>query len=148
MKEQGSPRGNEERPRGDRRCRILIVDDEEEVLAATSTLLVARGWEVRTATDSESAVRILQDAPNCVDVLIVDYLLSDGSGLDLLRALESQSIRIPAIMCSGMDQKPGVDGTVPAYSFLRKPYRLQDLEEAIWQAIDSDGPNSTASTRS
>lgn len=136
VKDHGSQQDFDHRAQRERRCRILIVDDEQEVLAATATLLSARGWEVKTATGIDSAVSILEIDPSSIDVLIIDYLLSDGSGLDLLRTLESKGIRIPAVMCSGLDQQPAARDSNPPFRFLRKPYRLNDLEQAIGLAIE------------
>ena len=119
----------------DSRGRLLVVDDEAEVLAATQALLEARGWIVDTAGGVREAIARLNQRRDYSAVL-VDYLLTDGWGTDLLSHMAQHQIRIPSVICSGLDQHPEIPSHIPSPHFLRKPYRLHDLESALSWAMD------------
>lgn len=69
--------------------RILVVDDEEDVLTLARVLLEAEGYVVETAVDAEEAQRMIsEDAP---DLVLLDVVLPGMSGLDMCRMLKRSS---------------------------------------------------------
>ncbi|MEZ5594237.1 MAG: response regulator [Gammaproteobacteria bacterium] len=66
--------------------RVLIVDDESTFVAATEKLLEQRGFEVSSALDLQTARGYL--STQLPDVLLLDIVLPDGSGLDLIQEID------------------------------------------------------------
>ena len=79
--------------------RILIIDDDLEVLAALSTIISAHGYVVITTPDGREALRIHQSTP--VDVVITDILMPQIDGIELIRALRDRDPNVKLIAISG-----------------------------------------------
>ena len=63
--------------------RVLVVDDEEVIRDILATLLEREGWHVTTASTAARALSLFESDP--YDVVLLDLMLPDRSGLDLLR---------------------------------------------------------------
>lgn len=79
--------------------RILIVDDDLDVLAALSSVISARGYVVITTPDGREALRIHQNTP--ADIIITDILMPQIDGIELIRALRERDPNIKLIAISG-----------------------------------------------
>src|SRR3954463_15379730 len=66
--------------------RILVVDDEPEILAEVAGYLRRRGESVVTASSYRQGLQALEDDAVPIDILITDGRMPDGNGIDLLRA--------------------------------------------------------------
>ena len=75
--------------------RILVVDDEPQILRALKTNLTAAGYEVETAATAEEALALA--AANPPDALILDLVLPDRSGIDVTRDLRTWS-SVPIVL--------------------------------------------------
>ena len=123
---------------------VYVVDDDLSVRQALSSFVRSTGLLVQTFASAEEFRRHPRaDAPSCV---ILDVMLPDVSGLELLRELASGDAAIPIVCITG-------HGTIPmgvraikegALEFLTKPFREEDLLHAIEQALDRDRAIRTA----
>jgi FixJ family two-component response regulator len=117
---------------------VYIVDDDELVRASIQGLLKSVGLRsVAFATPQEFLHSKRSDGPSC---LILDVQLPGLSGLDFQRALGDAGSQIPIIFITGhgnipMSVKAMKSGAV---EFLTKPFRDEDLLDAIQQALDRD----------
>ncbi len=85
--------------------RILLVDDEEDFLEATSKRLRRRGFEVRTATRCEQALRSV--AERWPGVVVLDVMLPDTNGIECLRRLRRAAPRLPVVMLTArIERRP------------------------------------------
>ena len=75
--------------------RILIVDDEPEVLRALTFMAEAHGYDVQCCANAREAFVAAEDGFAC---LVVDLNLPDGRGIDLVEALRSRGLAAPAIL--------------------------------------------------
>ena len=106
--------------------RVLIVDDESAFTSATEKLLVQQGFDVSTALCLEAARELIsRQAP---DILLLDIMLPDGSGLDLIAEIDPDS----AIRIVVMTAHPTLDIALDALraqvaDFLIKPVDFQSL---------------------
>ena len=117
---------------------VFIVDDDQEVRISTARLLQSADLSVETfgsAQEFLSSPR--RDGPAC---LVLDVRLPGVSGLDLQRALTEADIRIPIIFITGHGDIPMSVQAMKAgaVEFLTKPFRDQDLLDAIEEAIERD----------
>ena len=118
---------------------VYVVDDEPSVCLSLKRLLRSVGLEARTFG---SALEFLHskrpDAPGC---LVLDVRLPGLSGLDLQAELAARTITLPIIFVTGHGDIPMSVRAMKAgaVEFLTKPFREQDLLEAIHRAIGQDG---------
>ena len=117
---------------------VFVVDDNRAVREATRSLLASVGLRVetfKTAQDFLNSPR--PDAPSC---LVLDVRLPGLSGLDLQRELIGAGVTIPIIFITGHGDVPMSVQAMKAgaVEFLTKPFRDQQLLDAIQQALDRD----------
>src|ERR1700693_6208358 len=117
---------------------VFVVDDDDFVRAAIHGMLKSVGLRSEAfATPQEFMRTKRQDGPSC---LILDVRLPGVSGLDFQRELADAGIRIPIIFITGHGDIPMTVKAMKsgAVEFLTKPFRDQDLLDAINQALERD----------
>ncbi len=117
---------------------VYIVDDDSAVLKAMDSLIRSIGLKVRTFASADEFLRAdLQNAPGCV---ILDVRMPGLSGLDLQNELLRRQNPIPIIFITGHGDIPMAVRVMKAgaVEFLTKPFRDQDLIDAIQQALGRD----------
>lgn len=117
---------------------IFVVDDDDLVRAAIQGMLKSVGLHSQTFGTAQDFLRSERpDAPSC---LILDVRLPGVNGLDFQRQLVDAGIRIPIIFITGHGDIPMTVKAMKsgAVEFLTKPFRDQDLLDAIQQALDRD----------
>jgi FixJ family two-component response regulator len=117
---------------------VFVIDDDDLVRAAIKGMLDSVGLQAETfQTAQQFLCGKHPDGPSC---LILDVELPGISGLDLQRELTAAGIRIPIIFITGHGDIPmGVKAMKSgAVEFLTKPFRDEDLLNAIHQALDRD----------
>jgi len=117
---------------------VFVVDDDPSVRSSLKFLLSTVGLQVESF---DSADRFLlkkpADAPGC---LVLDVRLPGLSGLDFQRELAARKIRIPIIFLTGHGDIPMSVRAMKAgaVEFLTKPFRDQDLLDAVRVALEQD----------
>lgn len=117
---------------------VFVVDDDDLVRASIQGMLKSVGLHSETFGTAQEFLRSQRpDGPSC---LVLDVRLPGVSGLDFQRELADAGIRIPIVFITGhgdipMSVKAMKSGAV---EFLTKPFRDQDLLDAIHQALDRD----------
>ena len=114
---------------------VFIVDDDDRMRAATERLLKTVGLHSEAfATPQEFLRYKLPDVASC---LILDVRLPGMSGLDVQRKLNERGVTIPIIFITGHGDIPMTVEAMKsgAEEFLTKPFRDQDLIDAIQQAL-------------
>jgi FixJ family two-component response regulator len=117
---------------------VFVVDDDESIRGALESLIRSVGLRVQTFA---SAKEFLQghhsDVPGC---LVLDVRLPGLSGLDLQSKMADANIHTPIIFITGHGDIPMTVRAMKAgaVEFLTKPFRDQDLLDAIQQALERD----------
>lgn len=122
-------------PVGEAGTRIYVVDDDESIRAALSSLIRSAGFRVQAfATAQEFLAAARTDGPNC---LVLDVDLPGLSGLDLQQQLVQENIQIPIIFLTGRGDIPmAVRGIkAGALDFLTKPVDDEALLRLIHEGI-------------
>ena len=117
---------------------VFVIDDDELVRAAIRGMLKSVGLRSETfATPQEFLQSKRPDGPSC---LVLDVRLPGVSGLDFQRELADAGVRIPIIFITGHGDIPMTVKAMKsgAIEFLTKPFRDQDLLDAIHQALERD----------
>ena len=115
---------------------VFIIDDDVGMRAAMLRLLKSVGLQAESfATPREFFSRKLPDGPSC---LVLDVRLPGMSGLDVQRKLIESGFQIPVIFITGHGDIPMTVKAMKsgAVEFLTKPFRDQDLVDAIQQALE------------
>ena len=106
--------------------RILVVDDEPQILRGLRTNLVARGYDVDTAADGETALDLAaRDRP---DVVIVDLGLPGIDGIEVIRGLRTWTA-VPIIVLSAREQESEKVAALDAGAddYVTKPFGMGEL---------------------
>jgi len=115
---------------------VVIVDDEQLVRNGIASLLRSVGYEVQAF----ESVQELQDGRTLSDAncLILDVRLPFTSGLEFQRKLVDNEIRVPIIFITGHGDIPMTVSAMKAgaVDFLPKPFREQDLLDAVASAVE------------
>jgi two-component system phosphate regulon response regulator PhoB len=121
--------------------RILIVEDERDLLDALAYALERQGYRVEAAGTGEAALRFLEDrAPP--ELVLLDLMLPDMSGLDLCRRIrhDKQLARLPIIMLTAradeIDRVVGFE--VGADDYVTKPFSMSELALRIRAVLRRD----------
>jgi FixJ family two-component response regulator len=117
---------------------VLVVDDDQEVREGLSSLFRSVGLDPKLfASAAELLQHKLPEAPCC---LVLDIRLPGVSGLDFQTQLAKANIHVPVIMMTGHGDIPMSVRAMKAgaVDFLTKPFRDQDMLDAVAQAIERD----------
>ena len=117
---------------------VFIVDDDDRMRAATQRLLKTVGLHSEAFATPQEFLR--HKLPNVASCLILDIRLPGMSGLDVQRRLIEAGIQIPIIFITSHGDIPMTVKAMKsgAAEFLTKPFRDQDLVDAIQQALKRD----------
>ena len=117
---------------------VYVIDDDSSVRKAIENLLRSVGLLVETFSDAREFLRPRHaDLPSC---LILDVRLPGLSGLELQREMNQAQIRMPIIFITGHGDIPMSVRAMKggAIEFLTKPFRDQDMLDAVNQALTAD----------
>ena len=117
---------------------VFVIDDDPSFRRSIQLLLESSGFDIGGFSSAEEFLR--SKRPNLPACLILDVRLPRLSGLDLQRKLFEADIQIPIIFMTGHGDIPMTVQAMKAgaVEFLTKPFREQELLDAIRRAIDSD----------
>jgi FixJ family two-component response regulator len=115
---------------------VIIIEDDARMRAAVQRLLRSVGLHAESYAAPQDFLRQkLPDGPSC---LVLDVRLPGMSGLDVQRKLIEAGVEIPVIFVTGHGDVPMTVNAMKsgAVEFLTKPFRDQDLLDAIQQALE------------
>ncbi len=114
---------------------VFVVDDDPVVCASMKRLIRTLGLEVQTFSSAQEFLRAKR--PNAPGCLVLDVRLPDLSGLDLQEELAKTNVDLPIVFVTGHADIPMSVRAMKAgaVEFLTKPFREQDLLEAIQHGI-------------
>ena len=118
---------------------VLAVDDNADLLGWMERALADAGWRVLAASSvAEAVVAFREGAPEAV---IIDYMLPDGDGVGLARALIGESPDVRIVMMSGMDmdEEDAIVCRVHGFPFLVKPFLAEELLAVLQSQEASPG---------
>jgi CheY-like chemotaxis protein len=127
--------------------RLLVVDDEPEILAEVAGYLRRRGETVVTASSYKQGLQALNDDAVPIDILITDGRMPDGSGIDLLRAaVERPGGPRAFILMTGHFEETDLSADLQEAGVIviYKPFSLAALYRAVGSAWDDNAPSKLA----
>ncbi|GAA1013081.1 DNA-binding response regulator [Acrocarpospora pleiomorpha] len=107
--------------------RVLVVDDEPTLAELLAMALRYEGWEVRSAGDGLSAVRVARGFRP--DAVVLDVMLPDIDGLEVLRRLRGEAPEVPVLFLTAKDSvEDRIAGlTAGGDDYVTKPFSLEEV---------------------
>jgi PAS domain S-box-containing protein len=133
--ESAQPEEPEQQAARNARGVVLVVDDDEPVLELAHEFLARAGFEVHSARGGREALRIAAERP--IDAVVLDVIMPDMEGEDVLRSLRAARPDVPVVLVTGF----GDDATLRRFeaagvtAVLRKPYEAEALIDQVSAAI-------------
>lgn len=118
--------------------KILIMDDESDTLTMLGMTLKLAGYQVASADTGQKALAIVPEFQP--DLLILDVMMPDISGIDVLNAVKQQYAAAPAVIfLSASVRNEDVDAGMAAgaYTYLFKPVLRDKLIETVKAALEA-----------
>jgi len=119
-----------DRPEG---IKVVLIDDEKELVAAIKGFLEPRNFLVKCAYDGISGLKIIREENP--DIVVLDIMMPEMDGRDVLLELkkDENTKNIPVIMLTARDEQFEIDYGIElgANAYLTKPYRARQLLEQI-----------------
>ena len=116
--------------------RVLVVEDERDVLEPTRLLLQGCGYDVTGTASAEEAYRYFESIrPH---ILVVDYKLPGMNGVEFLRHAKVADPQVRAVIITGLTpQLASVEAQAQemGVTVLRKPVRVEELQKAIEEVV-------------
>jgi FixJ family two-component response regulator len=126
------------------RAVVHVVDDDASLCGALESLFESVGLDTLTYGAARDFLNAsLADQPGCI---VIDIRLPDMSGLEFQAQLTQLGVRLPVIMMTGYGDIPMTVRAMKrgAMDFLSKPFRDQDMLDAVMAAIERDRQRRTA----
>lgn len=117
--------------------RLLIVDDNEDILSTFYEFFNSMGYEVKTAIDGFAALKLLRDKSNYFECLITDLVMPNISGVGLISIVKKEYPHLKIIAMTGYGDQPGaLASEAEADVVLFKPIDLFKIENTVSELIN------------
>ena len=113
--------------------RVLLIEDEPNIIEAISFILSRDGWTVHTHADGETAMTKVRATPP--DLIILDVMLPGRSGFDILRDLradpETQATPVMMLTARGQAKDRELATRLGASQFMTKPFSNAEVRDTV-----------------
>lgn len=119
--------------------RVLLIEDEPNIIEAISFILSRDGWTVHTHEDGETAMDKVRTQPP--DLIILDVMLPGRSGFDILRDIreDTATAALPVMMLTARGQAKDRELALRlgANHFMTKPFSNQDIRDYVRKLMEA-----------
>ncbi len=123
---------------GEEKIMILVVDDEEVIRTMVKDFLSDKGYEIILASNGSEALEKFRQNEGEVDLVLLDMVLPERSGMEVLEDLRQINPRVKAILTSGYNQSITENNLdIDITSFLQKPFRITTLIQKIKELMST-----------
>jgi len=121
---------------------ILVVDDEAQVRTLARDILLGAGYRVLEAEDGEQALRVAEDHPGAIHILLTDIMMPGINGKELADRFIVARPDVKAIFMSGRAAEVISDAGVliPVDAFLAKPFTVDRLLNKVRERLEYRSP--------
>jgi len=118
---------------------VLLTEDEGAVRALAREMLEMNGYAVFEACSGEEALRIARQYPGPIHLAVTDVVMPGMSGIELVKQLVALRPEIRVLLVSGYTNDTITRHRLSneGYSFLQKPYTLEDLTRTVRSILDA-----------
>lgn len=117
--------------------RVLVIDDEEELVSTLVERMILRGIDAHGALTAMEGLQRLQKQD--IDVVILDVMMPGMDGLELLKKIKKEhpSTQVILLTGRGSERESQIGLAEGAFDYLIKPINIEDLIERMKQAVNS-----------
>ena len=117
--------------------KILIVEDNEDLLFTLTRVLEKEGYELHNAGSGEEALEVFKK--ELIDLVLLDLKLPKMSGMEVLNRLKDHDPDCLVLMMTGLtDPKPAIEAMkMGAYDYLMKPFELDEVKLVVRKALET-----------
>jgi PAS domain S-box-containing protein len=117
---------------------VLVVDDEEIIRTVLADMLREMGFRVLTAEDGQEGVEIYRESWRDIDAVIMDLIMPRLGGKGAFRAMREINPSVRVILSTGFSRDRTIEEALSegVVAFVQKPFRIEELSDAIYQALD------------
>ncbi len=118
--------------------RVLIVDDEDELVSALEQRLNLRDFQAKGVTTGAEALAYLAETP--CDVVLLDVKMPGIGGLELIKRIKEERPNLQVILLTGWSSAEDAEKgkQLGAYDYLMKPVKIDDLVKALLSAASRE----------
>ena len=120
--------------------RVLVIEDEPMIATLLAELLEMDGYRVFIATDPAEAELVWAREMGNVDLVFADHTLPGRCGFELARDLALLKPNLKVILMSGHDDLPLAATSIQGAFFLKKPFGMHGLQEALSRVLPAGRP--------
>jgi PAS domain S-box-containing protein len=116
---------------------ILVVDDEESILAIAKKTLLRKGFSVLTAEDGREGLKVFSEDPDKIDLVILDITMPHMSGEETFSEMRKVKKDVQVLLSSGYNEKEAT-GTFAGKGlagFIQKPYKPSELIQKLYDLL-------------
>jgi len=122
--------------------RVMIVEDEPNIVESLSFVFSREGWQVAAALDGETAIeRLLSEPP---DVLVLDVMLPPHNGFEVLKRLRSEpnlkDLPVLVLTAKGQEKDRHTAMRLGADAFVTKPFSNRDIVQQVRELAGVEDP--------
>lgn len=133
MCEEPHDSNDKKKPSGKVNGIVLVIDDEDEVLETTASMLEDAGCTVHTASSGVEGIQCFRDKSDIIGLVLIDLTMPGKDGFTLAREIQAINKAVPIVVSSGYNipelTNTPPDVTISAY--LQKPYQLEVLVDTV-----------------
>ena len=120
--------------------RVLVVDDEDPILAMTKKVLEGLGYEVIACRNSQDALESFRADADNFDIVVTDMTMPHMTGLELIKQIYVIRPGMPVVLCTGFSELINEERAqaLGIRKFLTKPVLRSDLAKAVRQVLDGE----------
>jgi CheY-like chemotaxis protein len=120
---------------------VLVVDDDEAILELADEFLRRAGFETLVACGGAEAIRIFEKRADEIDVVVLDWVMPDVGGEQVLQALRRLRPTVRVVLVTGYRESPAraaARSTERTPHYLRKPFEAADLVDCVRGMLEAD----------
>ena len=122
----------------DKKLKLLIIDDNEEMLAALYNFFRKKNYDVVATPNSLHALKLIEAEKQGFDMVITDLVMPNISGVGIISIIKKKDPGTPVIAITGWGEHPEALATeAQADLVLEKPFRLPELDKLINDILSS-----------
>ena len=116
--------------------RLLIIDDNKEILTALTDFLSKKKYDVVSASDGLDGLKLIETEQQGFDLVITDLVMPNISGVGLISIIKKKFPDLPVIAITGWGEHPEALATeAQANRVLEKPFDLSELDTVIRELL-------------
>ncbi|MGB2929508.1 MAG: response regulator [Desulfobacterales bacterium] len=116
--------------------RLLIIDDNKEILTALTDFLSKKKYDVVSASDGLDGLKLLETEQQGFDLVVTDLVMPNISGVGLISIIKKKFPDLPVIAITGWGEHPEALATeAQANRVLEKPFDLSELDTVIKELL-------------